>query len=51
MIMPVIIGATGIVTKDVKTKFGAHTRQTFHRFTTKDSHTRNISHNTGSTAV
>jgi len=34
-----------------KEKSGSHTRQTFNRFTTKDSHTRNITHNTESTAV
>ena len=32
-------------------KSGSHTRQTFNRFTTKDSYTWNITHNTESTAV
>ena len=32
-------------------KFGNCTRKTFDRFTTKDSYTRNITHNTDSTAV
>ena len=32
-------------------KFGSCTRKTFDRFTTKDSYTRNITHNTESTAV
>ena len=41
--------ATGIVTN--KEKFGIHTRKTFDRFTTKDSYTWNITHNTESTAV
>jgi hypothetical protein len=48
--MPVIIGATGIVTKDFK-KFGSHTRKTFNRVTTKVSCTWNITHNTEYTAV
>jgi len=37
--------------KRFKDKCGSHTRQTFNRFTTKGSYTRNITHNTGSTAV
>jgi len=32
-------------------KFGSHARKTFDRFTTKDSYTWNITHNTESTAV
>ena len=35
----------------LKEKFGKSTRETFDRFTTKDSHTRKITHNTESTAV
>ena len=35
----------------LKEKFGSCTRKTFDRFTTKDSHTWNITHNTESTAV
>ena len=35
----------------LKEKFGSCTRKTFDRFTTKDSYTRNITHNTESTAV
>ena len=35
----------------LKEKFGNYTRKTFDRFTTKDSYTWNITHNTGSTAV
>ena len=31
-------------------KSGSHTRQAFNRFSTKDSYTRNITHNTESTA-
>ena len=34
-----------------KEKFGNYTRKTFDRFTTKDSYTWNITHNTESTAV
>ena len=50
-IIPVIIGATGIVTGSLRKKFGSCTRKTFDRFTTKDSYTWNITHNTESTAV
>jgi len=35
----------------LKEKFGSNTRKTFDRFTTKDSYTWNITHNTESTAV
>jgi hypothetical protein len=35
----------------LKEKFGIYTRKTFDRFTTKDSYTWNITHNTESTAV
>ena len=35
----------------LKEKFGSGTRKTFDRFTTKDSYTWNIAHNTESTAV
>jgi len=35
----------------LKEKFGIYTRKTFDRFTTKDSCTWNITHNTESTAV
>jgi hypothetical protein len=48
-VIPVIIGATGIVKK--KEKPGSYTRKTFDRFTTEDSYTLNITHNTESTAV
>jgi len=37
--------------KKLKEKFGSCTRKTFDRFTTKDSYTWNITHNTESTAV
>jgi hypothetical protein len=37
--------------KRFKEIFGSHTRRTFNIFTTKDSCTWNITHNTGSTAV
>ena len=49
MTIPVITGATGIVTKGLK-NLGRRTRKTLDRFTTKDSYTWNITHNTGSTA-
>ena len=35
----------------LKEKFGSCTRKTFDRFTTKDSYTWNITHNTERTAV
>jgi len=35
----------------IKEKYGSGTRKTFDRFTTKDSYTWNITHNTESTAV
>ena len=41
----------GIVTRSLRKKFGSCTRKTFDRFTTKDSCTWNITHNTESTAV
>jgi uncharacterized protein YpmB len=50
MIIPVITGATGKITKGLK-KFGNHTKKTFSRFTTKDSYTWTITHNTESAAV
>ena len=37
--------------KRFKGKSGSHTRKTFNSFTTKDSYTRNITHNTESTAI
>jgi hypothetical protein len=37
--------------KRLKEKFGNHARNTFNRFTSKDSYTRIITHNTESTAV
>jgi len=50
-IVPVIIGATGIVTRSLRKKYGNCTGKTFDRFTTKDSYTWNITHNTESIAV
>jgi hypothetical protein len=50
-IIPVIIGATGIVTRSLRKKFGSCIRKIFDRFSTKDSCTLNITHNTESTAV
>jgi hypothetical protein len=37
--------------KRFKEKSGIHTRKTFNRFTTKDSYTKNITHNMVSTAI
>jgi hypothetical protein len=39
------------IKKTFKEKSGSHTRKTLNRFTTKDSCTCNITHNTESTAV
>jgi hypothetical protein len=50
-IIPVINGATGIVTKHLKKSFEAVPYHTLNRFTTKDSYTKNITHNTESMAV
>jgi hypothetical protein len=43
-VIPVIIGAAGIVTKGLKKISGNNTRKAFNRFSTKDSCTRNITH-------
>ena len=43
MIIPVIIGATGIVTRSLRKNLeDTYTRRTFDRFATKDSYTWNI---------
>jgi len=39
------------INEKLKERFGSCTRETFDRFTTKDSYTWNITHNTESTAV
>jgi hypothetical protein len=49
MIIPVITGATGIVTK--MGNIGSYTRKTFSRSTSKDGYTWNITHHTENTAV
>jgi len=48
-IIPVAIGATGIVIKGLKEEFVIHTRKRFNRRTTKGSYTGNITYRTGST--
>jgi hypothetical protein len=48
-IIPVIIAATGIVTKNFRKNLEA--RKTFDIFTTENTCTWNITHNTESTAV
>jgi hypothetical protein len=48
MVITVIIGATGRVKNE---KPGSYTRKTFDRFTTENSYTLNITHNTESTAL
>jgi len=50
-IIPVIIGATGIVTRSLSKKFGRCARKTLDRFTTNDVYTWNITYNMESTAV
>jgi hypothetical protein len=50
-IIPVIIGATGIVTRSLRKNLEAVPGKHFNSFTTKDSCTWNITHNTESTAV
>jgi hypothetical protein len=42
--IPVNIGATGILTKELKKISGNNTRKAFNRFSTKNSCTRNITH-------
>jgi hypothetical protein len=44
-ILSVIIGATGIVMKRLRTKSGIYTGKTFDRFITADSNTWNSTHN------
>jgi len=48
--IPAITGATGIV-NGLKKNLEATAGKTFNRFTTKDSCTCNITHNTESTAM
>jgi hypothetical protein len=43
-VIPVIIGATGIVTRGLKKIPGNNTRKVFDKFSTKNSCTRNITH-------
>ena len=50
-VVPVIIGATGMVTRSLRENLEAVPGETFDRFTTKDSYTRNSTHNTESAAV
>jgi len=50
-ITPVTTGATRIVTKGSRKNLEAIPGNTFNRFTSKDSCTGNITHNTESTAV
>jgi hypothetical protein len=47
---PIIICSHGRGTNGLK-NFGNYIRKIFSRFTTKDSYTRNITHNTESTAL
>jgi hypothetical protein len=43
-VIPVIITATGIVTRGLKEISGNNTRKAFNRFSTKNSCARNITH-------
>jgi hypothetical protein len=43
-VIPVIIGATGILSKTLQKISGNNTRTTVNRFPTKNCHTRNITH-------
>jgi hypothetical protein len=43
-VIPVISGATGIVTRGLKKISGNNTRKAFNRLSTKNSCTRNIAH-------
>jgi hypothetical protein len=51
MIIPIIIGATGIVTRSLKKNSETVPGKHFDRFTTKDSYTWNITHNRERTEV
>ena len=51
MIMPAMIGATGRVTKGLSKNLEATLGKKSNIFTTKDSCTRNITHNTENTVV
>jgi len=44
MIIPVTIGATGVVTKLLKETFGSHVRKTCNRFPETDNYAWNITH-------
>jgi len=50
-IIPVMIGATGMVTRSLRKNLEAVPGKTFDRFTAKDSYTWNVTSNTESTAV
>jgi hypothetical protein len=49
-VIPVIIGAMGIVCKGLK-KSGNNIRTTLKRFSTKNCHTRNITHHKESATI
>jgi len=51
LLMTIIIIIIIIRNEKRREKFGSCTRKTFDRFTTKDSYTWNITHNTESTAA
>jgi hypothetical protein len=53
VVIPVTVGANGIVTKGIKKKFGSRTGKTFNRFTSKEIYrpTRNITQSTKYSSV
>ena len=51
MIIPLITGANGIVMRSLKKNVEAIPEKKFDRFTTNNSYTWNITHNTKSNAV
>jgi hypothetical protein len=50
-VIPLTIGATGIVNKGLKEISGNNTRRTFSRFSSKDSCNMDLAHNKESSTV
>jgi hypothetical protein len=51
LVIPVITGATGIVTKALKKISGNNTGKAFNRLSIKGGHTRDSAHNKESAAI
>jgi hypothetical protein len=51
LVIPVVIGSTGTVTKGLKKISGNNTRKAFHTFSAKNSCTGNITYNEESATV